>query len=189
MGEQASPSMAAVQHSCGLAADVRHPPGSEPLHKTQAPRWINRLRDFFMSGRRKMADPGTGEQEEPPMSGFIVDASVSAAWFLPDEATPFTEAALQATIDRPVWVPQLWRLERQPAAQRPAQSTHHRGQAPRTGGVGAGAAAAGRQLAGGDDRDRRTGLRPRPERYDAAYLELALRRALPLASLEASLIG
>ena len=32
-----------------------------------------------MSGRRKMADRGTGEQEEPPMSGFIVDASVSAA--------------------------------------------------------------------------------------------------------------
>ena len=29
-------------------------------------------------------------------AGFLVDA-VSAAWFLPDEANPRTEAALQAT--------------------------------------------------------------------------------------------
>jgi predicted nucleic acid-binding protein len=42
---------------------------------------------------------------------FVVDASVSAAWFLPDEATPDTEAALQATAAVDVWVPGLWALE------------------------------------------------------------------------------
>jgi len=42
---------------------------------------------------------------------FVVDASVSAAWFLPDEATPDTEAALQATAAVDVWVPALWALE------------------------------------------------------------------------------
>ena len=40
--------------------------------------------------------------------GMVVDASVSAAWILPDEAKPFNEAALQATAERPVWVPALW---------------------------------------------------------------------------------
>jgi predicted nucleic acid-binding protein len=42
---------------------------------------------------------------------FVVDASVSAAWFLPDEATADTEAALQATAAVDVWVPGLWALE------------------------------------------------------------------------------
>ena len=38
---------------------------------------------------------------------FVVDASVAAAWFLPDEATPYTEAALAATSEGGVWVPAL----------------------------------------------------------------------------------
>jgi predicted nucleic acid-binding protein len=42
---------------------------------------------------------------------MVVDASVSAAWFLPDEATPSTEAALHATATQDVWVPALWLLE------------------------------------------------------------------------------
>ena len=42
---------------------------------------------------------------------FVVDASVSAAWFLPEEATPATEAALQASMAVDVWVPALWLLE------------------------------------------------------------------------------
>ena len=45
------------------------------------------------------------------MAGLVVDAAVSAAWFLPDQATPFTEAVLQATADGNVWVPALWWLE------------------------------------------------------------------------------
>lgn len=45
------------------------------------------------------------------MAGFVVDASVAAAWLLPDEATAYTEAALAATAAGDVWVPALWQLE------------------------------------------------------------------------------
>ena len=41
----------------------------------------------------------------------MLDASVSAAWFLPEEATAFTEALLSATAAVEVWVPALWMLE------------------------------------------------------------------------------
>jgi predicted nucleic acid-binding protein len=44
-------------------------------------------------------------------AAFVADASVCAAWFLPDEATPYTETALQATAEARVWVPTLWQLE------------------------------------------------------------------------------
>lgn len=120
--------------------------------------------------------------------GLVVDASVSAAWFLPDEATPYTEAALQATADREVVVPALWLLE--------------------IGNLLLGAARRGRI----DDAKRRElvalaqALRVRVDRepvtmttlddlaarhglttYDAAYLELALRRGLPLATRDSTL--
>jgi predicted nucleic acid-binding protein len=120
--------------------------------------------------------------------GLVVDASVSAAWFLPDEATPYTEAALQATADREVVVPALWLLE--------------------MGNLLLGAARRGRI----DDAKRRElvaraqALRVRVDRepvtmttlddlaarhglttYDAAYLELALRRGLPLATRDSAL--
>lgn len=124
------------------------------------------------------------------MSGFVVDASVSAAWFLPDEATPFTKAALQATIDREVWVPALWLLEignlllsaqrrrRIAAAKRRELVTHAQAlrlQVDRT----AVAMTALDELASAH------GL----SAYHAAYLELARRRALPLATLDAGLLA
>lgn len=45
------------------------------------------------------------------MADVVVDASVAAAWFLPDEVTSFTEAALGASATSDVWVPALWMLE------------------------------------------------------------------------------
>jgi predicted nucleic acid-binding protein len=124
---------------------------------------------------------------------FVVDASISAAWFLPDEATPATEAALQATATREVWVPAIWLLEVGNlllSAQRRKRIS----------------AAKRRELASAA-----AALRIRVDRepvaipaldelaaihalsaYDAAYLELALRRGLPLATqdeaLEAAMI-
>lgn len=119
---------------------------------------------------------------------LVVDASVSAAWFLPDEATAYTEAALQATAAEEVWVPALWVLE----IGNLLLSAQHR-----------------RRI---DEAKRRelssaaTALRLRIDResvsvteigdlaarhaltaYDAAYLELALRRKLPLATLDTAL--
>jgi predicted nucleic acid-binding protein len=123
------------------------------------------------------------------MPGVVVDASVSAAWFLPDEATPFTEAALQATAIGDVWVPALWLLE----VGNLLLSAQRR-----------------RRISGAKRRELVAAaalLRLRVDRepvsmleldalaaghgltaYDAAYLELALRRQMPLATQDATLL-
>jgi predicted nucleic acid-binding protein len=114
---------------------------------------------------------------------FVVDASVSAAWFLPEEATADTEAALQATATHDVWVPALWLLEignlLLSAQRRKRIGADKRREL-------ASAASALRikvdrepvSIAALDDIAARHGL----SAYDAAYLELALRRGLPLAT-------
>ena len=52
------------------------------------------------------AEAGAGaEARAGGALAFVVDASVSVAWLLPDEATAATEAALQATATSDVWVP------------------------------------------------------------------------------------
>ena len=122
--------------------------------------------------------------------GLVVDASVSAAWFLPDEATAFTEAVLQATTQTEVWVPALWRLEIGNLLLG-AQRRKRIDEAKRLQLV---SAAAGLRLR--VDREP-VGLpsidalasRHRLTSYDAAYLELALRRKLPLATLDAALLA
>jgi predicted nucleic acid-binding protein len=123
-----------------------------------------------------------------PVFAFVVDASVSAAWFLPDEATPETEAALEATAQAEVWVPALWSLEignlLLSAQRRRRISADKR-----------------RELAQAANALRlRVDREPVPipaldelaarfalSAYDAAYLELALRRGLPLATRDADL--
>jgi len=121
---------------------------------------------------------------------FVVDASVSAAWFLPDEATPATEAMLQATAAHDVWVPALWLLEVGNlllTAQRRKRIT-----ADKRRELAAAAAAlrikVDREpvaITALDDIAASHGLTA----YDAAYLELALRRRLPLATLDDALIA
>lgn len=120
----------------------------------------------------------------PDAGGMVVDACVSAAWFLPDEATPHTEAALQATAELQVWVPALWLLE-----------------------VGNLLLSAQRRRRIGDGKRRELAARAQAlclsvdrepvamgaldelaalhalSAYDAACLELALRRKLPLATV------
>lgn len=119
---------------------------------------------------------------------FVVDASVSAAWFLPDEATAATEAALSATASHDVWVPSLWLLEIGNlllSAQRRRRITAEKRRELAT------AASALRirvdrepvGIAELDDIAARHGL----SAYDAAYLELALRRGLALATQDHSL--
>ena len=119
---------------------------------------------------------------------FVVDASVSAAWFLPDEATPATEATLQATATQDVWVPALWLLEVGNlllSAQRRKRVT-----AEKRRELAAAASAlhirVDREpvsISSVDELASRHGLTT----YDAAYLELALRRGLPLATQDAAL--
>jgi len=119
---------------------------------------------------------------------LVVDASVSAAWFLPDEATPYTEAALQATAEGEVWVPALWLLEvgnlmlsaqrrrRISAAKRQELVVHAQALRLRVDREPV-------AMTTLDALAARHGL----SAYDAAYLELALRRTLPLATLDKAL--
>ena len=122
------------------------------------------------------------------MSGLVVDASVSAAWFLPDEATAYTEAALQATAQTDVWVPALWTLEMCNLLLK-AQRRHRINATQRTELVAAASALrlhVDREfvpMAELDALAARHGL----SAYDAAYLELARRRRLALATQDDSL--
>jgi len=121
-------------------------------------------------------------------AALVVDASVSAAWFLPDEATDYTEAVLAATALTEVWVPPLWLLEIGDLLLS-AQRRRRIDDAKRRELV---VAAAALRL--------RVDREPVPmveldalaaghalSAYDAAYLELALRRGLPLATQDAAL--
>ena len=124
------------------------------------------------------------------MAGLVVDASVSAAWFLPDEATRFSEATLSATATDEVWVPSLWLLEignllinaqrrlRITAAQRIEMVASAEGLRLRVDREPVSL----RSIDSLADRHRLSS-------YDAAYLELALRRQLPLATLDTALLA
>lgn len=121
---------------------------------------------------------------------FVVDASISAAWFLPDEATEATEDALHATATHDVWVPALWMLETVNlllGAQRRKRITVEK----RRELVAAASALRVRvdretvSMVALDQLAARHGLTA----YDAAYLELALRRGLPLATRDGALLA
>lgn len=120
--------------------------------------------------------------------GFVVDASVGAAWFLPDEANPATEATLQATATLDVWVPGLWLLEIGNLllnAQRRKRITAEK-RRELAAAAGALRIRVDREpvpIAALDEIAARHGLTA----YDAAYLELALRRSLPLATRDGAL--
>lgn len=131
-----------------------------------------------------------GSLAPAPARAFVVDASVSAAWILPDEATPFTAAALRATAAGDVWVPVLWGLEMANLLQS-AQRRRRIGAAKRAE-LAAGLAALRLQvcrepvaLVTLDALAAEHGLTA----YEACYLELALRRRLPLATLDDDLLA
>jgi predicted nucleic acid-binding protein len=122
--------------------------------------------------------------------GWVIDASVTMPWFFPDEATPFTEGLLDALGDRVFWAPTLWVVEctnvlqsaqrrKRIDARRRAEIAAELGELPvrldpeTSGFVSLDRLAAAHGLSA----------------YDAAYLELALRRSLVLVSLDARLIA
>ena len=123
-------------------------------------------------------------------SGFVVDASVSAAWLLPDEATPYTAAALLATATTDIWVPALWQLE----MANLLQSAQRRKRITAAKRVELATAAAGLRLQVCHEPVALTTLDALAAEYalsayDACYLELALRRRLPLATLDQALLA
>ena len=124
------------------------------------------------------------------MSGFVLDCSVAIAWCIDDEASPATDALLDRVRDEGAVVPQLWPLELGNVLL----------QALRRGRLTASDIAGRLDLLTElpieiDDETATRGLREvlalgRSENltiYDASYLELAMRRRLPLATKDAAL--
>jgi len=121
---------------------------------------------------------------------LVLDASLALSWIYPQEATIATELVLNRVSRGGAWVPEIWPIEVANALQ----------QGLRRGRIDL------------DDRDAglvdlsRLAIQTDPETnlhawtatlslstrhrltvYDACYLELALRRGLPLATLDAEL--
>jgi predicted nucleic acid-binding protein len=119
------------------------------------------------------------------MTGFVIDASIALAWCFDDEATAATSALLDRFEDEHAEVPSLWHLE---LANALALSE-------RKGRVTPARTSEFIALIGGlpivtDELTANLALSivlnlARSERlsaYDASYLELAMRRGVPLAT-------
>ena len=126
------------------------------------------------------------------MSALVVDASVALAWCFEDEASPATDAVLDQVKDEGAIVPSLWHLE----LGNVLLSAERRGRTIQGGVVARLALMA--QLPITIDAEtagrawREILALARAERltaYDAAYLELAVRRGLPLATKDEALLG
>jgi predicted nucleic acid-binding protein len=123
-------------------------------------------------------------------SEFVLDGSIALAWYFRDEADPYADAVAAGFATARATVPLIWRLEVANAllmGERRQRSTE---------------AQASKWLAylqslpivlDDETNDRAwsevlsVGRAHRLSAYDAAYLELALRRRLPLATLDKQL--
>ena len=123
------------------------------------------------------------------MQNAVVDASFTAAWFLADDVTLETEAALEATAVFELWVPALWTLE----LGNLLLGAQRRKRISQTKRVELATLADSLRLkidrefvaiAKLDGLAATYGLTT----YDAAYLELAIRRELPLATFDQALL-
>ncbi len=119
---------------------------------------------------------------------FVLDNSVVSGWFFADQTTRYTEAIAQRLLDDMAWAPAIWELEatnvlrsaclrQRLDAQRAQQILTGLAQLPIE--VDRQAVARSELLA--------LALRFSLSTYDAAYLELALRKQLPLATKDAAL--
>ena len=121
---------------------------------------------------------------------LVLDASLTVSWYFDDEATPLTDAILDRVSENGAVVPTLWRLEVanafQSAIRRKRMTVRYRDEAL----IGL------TQLPITTDADTNTYAWTTTLRlaerfaltiYDAAYLELAQRQSLPLATLDAEL--
>ncbi len=124
------------------------------------------------------------------MSAFVLDASATLAWFFEDEASDAGWGLLAAAQEAGVWVPSLWALEVGNillAAERRQRAT--------TARIAAFVDELADMPINVDPETTARAMRDvlmlaRAERlttYDAAYLELAMRRGLPLATKDAAL--
>ena len=124
------------------------------------------------------------------MSDFVLDCSIAASWLFEDEVTPETDRLLESLTERSAHVPGLWYLELGNVMI----------QAERRGRISASQMTAGLELLSNlpiirDPESENRAFRETLElartysltTYDAAYLELALRKNLTLATQDKAL--
>ncbi len=125
-----------------------------------------------------------------PKEGFVVDSSITLAWCFPDEIDDYPQAVLDALATEPAFVPDLWHLEvanTLVVGERRKRSTqadtvawmNFLSDLPIT----VDEETKDHVFADTTHLARSNNL----SAYDAAYLELAMRRGLPLATLDEGL--
>jgi predicted nucleic acid-binding protein len=118
---------------------------------------------------------------------FVLDASVSSAWAFDDEAHPDARAALIRIIDDGARVPWIWWFELRNVLI--VNERRSRGSADATARFLRELTALSIEIESALDEDAclRLARRFKLTFYDAAYLELAIRERLPLATLDRAL--
>ena len=124
---------------------------------------------------------------------FVLDCSATLPWVFGDEASPAADALLDRLVQgERAWVPALWHLE----LGNVLLGAKRRGRIDQAGIEGFLSRLAVYDIAVDDQTMERAwqktldlALQHSLSTYDAAYLELALRRGLPLASLDRELIA
>ena len=121
---------------------------------------------------------------------FVVDSSAALAWVYSEETTEAISEVLARLTDRGAWVPALWRLEVANVLEMNVRRGRH--DAAFRDAALADPAVLPISIDAETDRQAwaatlRLAARHRLTVYDAAYLELAQRRGLPLATLDKEL--
>lgn len=120
----------------------------------------------------------------------VLDSSITLVWVYSDETTEAVSQVFDLLIQSGGWVPQLWRLEVANVLEMGVRRKRHDGDF--RDATLADLAQLPIQVDGETDKQAwgatlRLARRHQITLYDAAYLELALRRGLPLASLDKDL--
>lgn len=124
---------------------------------------------------------------------FVLDCSATLPWIFRDEATPSCDGLLDAlTAGGRAWVPALWHLE----LANVLLGAHRRERIDQAGIEAFLSSLAVYDIIVDDQTMERAwqktldlAMQYQLSVYDAAYLELALRKAIPLATLDAALIA
>ena len=122
--------------------------------------------------------------------GFVLDCSVTMAWCFDDEATPYTESVQDQLADMRAVVPTIWPLE----VANAALVGERRKRLDEARSTRFFALLRGLPISVDDDTSGKAfgeiahlARAHNLSSYDAAYLELAIRRGLPLACLDGKL--
>ena len=118
------------------------------------------------------------------MTAPVLDCSIVLAWCLEDEQNPFAERAMQITTERGAVMPGIWCYEFRNALVVNERRGRLSARDTRATLADLEDMSIARDIDHSDDSVQDLSRRHGLSVYDAAYLEVAVRRVLPLASLD-----